>query len=356
MKLRLLYVLCIVFLGNMLLAQNKKDSLPKKDTLPAFFGISHTPGLNWGILNITGNSDGKLKYDFDVNSLTSIEGNAGIRKIGLRFGVSAYLDNNLAGKIYQYSGYLSLKNYWIRIQKSEISGTTFWEGQLPAGFSPYQKFSYNYFNIDLLRTSKSPNKYRPEPFMGWYWGLSYSSLGFPLKISTLTTPGGRENQIFGVSAYDSLFSLNFYSIGFGFDLLRQLCMSQGKSGAGKNGKAMRFAMYASTQDKIGFGKGKLTNHAVRMGEALNPGKKMVPHEFLSVVTHYSLSVGFRYYYDFKPVFLIIAAGYELEGASVLSFGGAADTNTDLGFDANFFYINHGASLKLFVSWSGLKRK
>lgn len=356
MTFRLLCIVCIVFCGQFLLAQNKKDSLPKKDTLPAFFGISYNPGLNWSILNITGNSEGTLKYNFDVNALTSIEGNTGIRKIGLRFGVSAYLDNNFAGKIYQYSGYLSLKNFWIRIQKSKIAGTSYWEGQLPVGFSAYQKFSYNYFNIDLLRTSKSPNKTRPEPFMGWYWGLSYSSLGFPLKISTLTTPGGRENQQFGISAYDSLFTLKFYSIGFGFDLLRQLCMSQGRSGMIKSQSARRFAMYAATQDKIGFGNGKLSSHAARMAEALNPGKTMVPYEFLSVVTHYSLSVGFRYYYDFKPVFLVIAAGYELEGASVINFGGAADTDSDLGFDANFFYLNHGASLKLFVSWSGFKQK
>lgn len=325
-----------------------------KDTIPTFFGVSYIPALNWNVFNIT-NDDGKfLKYKFDLNSQSSFEGNFGFQKIGLRLGLSANMEDNLIGKAYKYGGYIGIKNYWLRIQSSKVSGTIYWSGDVPdpAIYHITHNFTNEYFTIDLLKTSRGPNKSQYNNSMGFYWGVGYTSMGFPLKISTLTTPGGRENQVFGIPAYDTLFKAKFYTACFGFDLLRQLSMSGGKQGLTPGSAPKRFAMYASTQDKIGLGPGELSNYGESMAEALNPGKTFVGKKGVAALVHYSLSLGFRYYVPVKPVFLVFAAGYDFEGAAVVDYGGAADTNTDLGYDANFFYLNHGVSFKLYISWIG----
>ena len=115
---------------------------------------------------------------------------------------------------------------------------------------------------------------------------------------------------------------------------------------------MRFGIYAATQDKIGFGSSELSKHAKEMGEALNPDKTMVDLKAFSTSVNFSLSAGFRYIIFYKPVFLVFAVGYDLEGAGIVTFGGAADTSSDLGYNPDFLYLNHGLSFKLYMSWVG----
>ncbi|RPH34110.1 MAG: hypothetical protein EHM93_01775 [Bacteroidales bacterium] len=354
MKLLNAAILILLFLlPSALIAQSKKD------TIPTFFGVSYIPAMKWKVFNLN-NDDGKvLNYKFNVNSQSSVEGNFSFNKIGIRLGFSANIENNFIGKAYQYGGYIGIKSFWLRMQSSKVSGTAYWTGEpLPSGYMNEFNFSNKYFNIELLKTSKAYKHMAGGPsvnsMLGTYWGVGYTSMGFPIKISTLTTPGGRENQKFGKPAYDTLFTAKFYSACFGFDLLRQLCMTKGEFGSIPGKPAKRFGMYASTQDKIGFGPGKLSNYGVSLAETLNPGYTAVTSKFFSTIVHYSLSVGFRYLVKVRPVFLILAAGYDLEGASIINFGGAADTNTDLGFESSFFFINHGVSLKIYMSWIGNK--
>lgn len=68
----------------------------------------------------------------------------------------------------------------------------------------------------------------------------------------------------------------------------------------------------------------------------------------------STSVGFRYYIKAQPVFFLFAFGYDVEYSAVINFGGAADTNKDLGYETVFFYLNHGVSFKIYISWIGNK--
>ncbi|NOU19368.1 MAG: hypothetical protein HOO91_17570 [Bacteroidales bacterium] len=351
----------IVLFSVALIVPTSLFSQSKKDTLPAFLGVSYIPALKWKVFNLN-DDDGKyLKYKFDINSQSSFEGNFALRRIGLRFGLSANVENNLVGKAYKYGGYINLKNYWLKLQSSEVSGVFTWSGQLPStdGYFTSRKFSNKYFTVELIKTS---NMYKHmaggavmNRILGTYWGVGYTSMGFPMKFSTLVTPGGREHQKFGIPAYDTLFTAKFYSACFGFDILRQLCLTGGKLGSIPGRPAMRFGMYASTQDKIGFGTGKISDYGVNMAEALNPGKTFVKSNSFTALVHYSLSVGFRYYKNAGPVFLLFAAGYDLEGAAIMGFGGAADNNTDLGYDSSFFFINHGVSFKLYISWMGNKK-
>lgn len=335
----------------------------EKDTLPAFIGISYVPSLNWKVSFINHKTLGKpLSLKFDMSSMSSYEGNFGIRKIGLRMGISAQTENNLIGKAYKWGGYLGFRSFILKLQKSKISGTLTWNKDvnplLFPGFIKSQKFSNEYFNIDLVKVTKKKRyidgKWVVDPMesqMGFYWGIGYTSIAYPIEISTLVTEGGRENQKFGYPAYDPKYSVKSYNIGFGFDLLRQLCLTGGRYGLTPGKPAMRFGVYAITQDKVGFGPGKITDYGVRMGEALNPGKIAVTDKFFNVMLHYTLSLGFRYYYRTGPAAFIFAAGYDFEGAAMTPFGGAADTNKDLGFDFGNYFFNHGVSFKLLIAFN-----
>lgn len=342
----------LLTIPNFLFCQNKKD------TLPAFIGISYIPSLKWKVFNVTKADGNFLSYKFDINAQSSFEGNFAIRPIGIRLGLSANVDNNMVGKAYKWGGYIGFRNVWIKLQRTQISGSVHWSGATPPGFSRDFKFSNDYFTIDLIKAS---NAYKhmaggasANKILGTYWGIGYTSMAFPLKISTLKTPGGREHQKFGIPAYDTLFKAKYYTASFGFDILRQICLTSGNSGIIPGKPAAKFGIYASTQDKIGLGPGEHSKHAIRMAEALNPGLKFVKPRGISALVNYNLSVGFRYTVKLKPVFMIFAMGYDFEGAAITNFGGAADTNKDLGYESNFFYLDHGVSFKFYLSWIGNK--
>ncbi|PKP38579.1 MAG: hypothetical protein CVT98_04980 [Bacteroidetes bacterium HGW-Bacteroidetes-15] len=331
----------------------------KRDTIPPFIGVSYIPSRSWFVHHITTNDGDFLKYNFRGTSMSSYEGSFGIKSIGMRFGVSAEVDDNIIGKVQRYGGYLGLKGFWLKLQGGSVAGSVNWLGELPPGFSDYYSFNNKTFSIELLRnfTKKRyiDGKWQVSEFesqYGFFWGIGYQTFAMPVKVSTLITEGGRVNQQLGVPAYDTNFSAKYYTIGAGFDLLRQLSLSGGRFGLVSGVPPMRFALYASTQDKLGFGSSQLSDHAKAMGEALNPDKTMVDTKGFSYGGFYYLSVGFRYLIYAKPVFIILATGYDLEGAGIINFGGAADTNVDLGYDTNMFYVNHGVSVKIYVSWVG----
>jgi hypothetical protein len=233
---------------------------------------------------------------------------------------------------------------------------------LPVGYYKTRTFNNNYFNIELLKTSKMYKHMggggevvlNVNRTLGTYWGIGYTSFGFPIKMSTLITPTNSKVPISGIPAYDTLFTTKFYTASIGFDMLRQLSMTGGRVSTTPGKRAKPFGMYASTQDKIGFGSGTISNYGKSMAEALNPGHTITKSKGFTTLIHYSLSVGFRYYKIIKPVFILCSIGYDLEGASIINFGGMTNTDKDLGYETNYFYLNHGMSFKLYISWVGNK--
>jgi hypothetical protein len=359
MSKKIILILVLVSsIATTIFPQSSKKKV--RDTIPAFIGISYIPKLNWKVSSINYDNGNFFKYKFYENSQSSVEGSYGISKIGLRFGFSANIENNFVGKIYRYGGYVSVRNYWLKMQNSKISGITYWSGPLPPSnprFLSHFKFTNNYFNVEILRTSNL-SKYSPfsqfSEIMGIYLGVGYTSMDLPVKISTFTTTGGKENQISGIPAYDTLFTAKFYTLCFGGDGLRGLLMTNGKKGAISGRPAMRFAMYCITQGKLGFGRSNISDYGVKMAEALNPGKTLVDSKTTSYLFQDFLSLGLRYYYNVKPVFLVFAVGYDLEGALIVNFGNNATTNSKLSYDTSFFYLYHGVSFKIYMSWIGNK--
>jgi hypothetical protein len=331
-------------------------SQEKKDTIPPFIGITYQPIIKWHVFGISDGKGGDLTYTFNMNSATTYEGS--FRIDGLRIGLSAQIEDNLVGKVHRWGGSVGLKNYWIKLQSVKMSGAVDWNGELPPGFLQHLDFNTTFFSIEILKTVNKKRyidgSWQVQPVesnMGFYWGLGYMSVALPIKLRTLIEPETSEYPIFGYSAYDSLFKAQFYTACFGFDLLRQLCFTGGKNGLSPNTPPSRFGVYASTQDKIGFGQGKVSRYGVAMAEALNPGYSVTKDKYFSVAVDYHLSLGFRYLFRPKPFFVIAATGYDLGGAMVACFNGNK-THTDLNVSPETFLIHHGVSFRLLVSYIG----
>lgn len=322
-----------------------------KDTLPAFVGIWYVPKLSWFVHYTQHSAIGKpLTVDFKTSSMMSVEGNFAIRHIGLRLGLGAQFENNIISKAYRWGGYLGFKGYWLKIQGSNIAGTLHWSGELPPG-SYYNQldFSNSYFNIDLLKNFKWKSG-ADEEKMGFYWGFGYTSMGFPVEIATLTTEGNpAEDMKFGKPVYDPLYKIKSFNLSGGFDMLRYLCQTGAKHGVIPGMPPMKLALYAATEDRIGFGSGKLTSYSINMAEALNPGREVSSPNSFNVNVHYFLSVGLRYYVKTGPSLMVFAVGYDLEGTAFFPFGYNANNSDDLGLDFTGVLFNHGVSLKLYLA-------
>lgn len=225
------------FITFLLLAFIAQNALSQSEgyTIPPFLGITFIPSLNWYANNPTTIHNDKLKYNFDQTTLSSYEGSFGIRSIGMRVGLSAQVDDNLIGKIQRYGGYIGLRGFGLKFQGTKMSGSVNWLGQEPPSFTNYHAFSNSHFTVDLLKSFKKKRyidgEWKLDPLennMGFYWGIGYTKISLPVLMSTLTTPGGRENQIYGVPAFDTLFMAKYYTLGAGFDMLRQFCLTAGK--------------------------------------------------------------------------------------------------------------------------------
>ena len=341
---------------------NQSLNAQDRDTLPAFITYSYIPVLKWKVMHISNLLEAPsskyyvkqyLDYSFNRNAQSSIEGNFGIKRIGLRMGVSADMDNNLIGKASKYGGYLGFKNFWLRLQTGNIAGTVNWTGENLGGFLTTYRFSGKYTNIELLKTSgmykHMAGGAQQNKHLGTFYGFGYTTLSIPFEFETTVTPGGRENQVYGTPFFDPNFKLNFYTFIVGWDMLRQFCLTGGRFGLVRN-PAPRFGMYLNFNDKFGFGTGTLSDIGTNNAHAQNPGYTLAKTKSFTFWSGGNMSVGFRYFYSNKKFFILSAVGYDVEGFFLLG-GPAADTNTDLGYEVMPFILNHGFSFKVSIAYN-----
>ena len=338
MKNYYLYFLLFLIYSNQLFSQ---EEIPKsQDNTPFFLGVSYVPSNSWGVYSIIGQKQ-FLKYDFDANSMSTWEGSISGKKIPIKLGVNAQFEDNLVGKMSKYSGYLGFKRTFIRIQTGKISGAANWTGNATP-ISPEFSFNYRYTNIDLLVNIKK--MFSNTGFIGF----GYTSLKVPIQVNTLKTLTDQAHQKYAVPVFDKEFSIKAYSFLFGFDLMRSEAILK-KSPFGGTSKP-GFGFFAATQDKFGLGMSYLSDEAILNAESVNPGLKSVGGNLFSALVEYQGSMGLKWSTKIGQSMLIIGVGYEISGAMVANFSGAAKHPSDLGYDPSLFYYRHGIIFRSFFSW------
>lgn len=331
---RYCFALALVLFSSSSIDAQERDQSEQR-YVPFFVGVSTIPSNGWGVNSVIGQKQW-LKYDFNATSLTTYEGIITGRRIPFKLGVNAQFENNPIGKIHRFAGYLGLKRTTLRIQTGSMQGDARWSGAdiptLPDTFS----FDNKYVNIDLL--------YHPKKVGAFgYIGIGYTSMRLPIQLNTLITSGGRENQDYGAAVFDADFRVKMYSFLFGFDLINtEVFDLQQRKG---------FGVFIATQDKVGFGPGLVSEGAEDAAELMNPGRTSVGRNLFSGLVEYNLSLGPKYSFDIGRAKMIIAAGYEIAGATIFVFGGAASASSELGYDPSFNYWRYGFVFKAYLRFS-----
>lgn len=185
---------------------------------------------------------------------------------------------------------------------------------------------------------------------GFFYGFGYTTLSIPIEFEAMVTPGGRENQVYATPFFDPNFKSSYYTLLFGYDMLRQLCLSGGRFGL-LSSPAPRFGMYASNNNKFGLGPGTLSDIGINNAHAQNPGYTLAKTKSLMIWDGMNFTKGFRYYYANRKFFLLAAVGYDLELFILSEIGSFAETNTDLGYDCDPFILDHGFSFKVCIAYN-----
>ncbi len=297
------------------------------NSLSAWVGINYIPLSKWSFSGVvSGNRD--IEYDMEATKFTSYETNIHYKPADISIGGNINVEDNVIGKIEKAFGYIGYKNTFIRYSSGTIRGEAHWKGTLAPKMESNFSFNNPYRGIDFLYTFDGRGSL--------YVGLGYTYLEAPLEISTLVTPGGKENQTEGVPVYDKSFKVKVYSFVFGFDNLHN-----GSAGLG---------FFVSAQDKVGFGQGRMSDSTVRSAEYLNPGHELTDTTPVLAYVENDSSIGISYKYMTGDFTFIVAVGYNLVLSTVFTFGAAAEEASDLGYDASYESFRHGVIFKAIAMW------
>lgn len=279
-----------------------------------------------------------LENDFKTTSFTKVEGSIAHRKWGLSAGVNAELDDNAVGGFSRASGYLGIRQLHLRVQSGRLAGTSRYSGPLATGQAAELDFETRFSHVDLLRyMKKSP----------LYIGLGYTSFQQPTEVATLVTPGGKQNQKNATPVFDPEYKAKIYEFLFGFDTFAGSVI-QGEMMIPKSKKG--FSMYFASEDRVGFGKGKVSDTAVRAAEELNPGTRVTAQNLTTGWVEFDGNIGISWSMELKSFMLSLGAGWDLLLAQAFSFGGAAENAGELGLDPGTSYLRHGPAFRCYARW------
>ena len=307
-------------------------------------GVDYLPHVVWSfpsLLNPHGTDD--IDYDMDATGFTSYETNVRIKKLNMALGLNAVVEDDLVGEVDRYAGYIAIKNIFFRYAQGSIKGTADWKGTLAPGMA--STFDYDHpvrsYEINYLFNDNGPDQ--TGMTMGWYAGVGYTTMKAPLEIHTLVTPGGKENQVYGVPVYDTSYEMEAFCIQFGFDnMMGEIAKGRIKPGAVK--------FFAHAQDTMGFGKGTMGSDSVAYAEALNPGRTFVDRKSFITYLQNDSTMGFFWAPSLFRGHGVVALGYNLNFSCIISFGGAAEDATELGYDASYGLLRHGPQLRVYATW------
>ncbi|GAB6097107.1 hypothetical protein JCM14469_33610 [Desulfatiferula olefinivorans] len=309
------------------------------DIIQSVVGVDTLPHVVWSFpsfLNPHGTDD--IDYDMDASSFTSYTANVRINKIQASLGLSAVIDDEVIGEVDRYTGYLAVKNIFARYSLGTIRGTADWTGTLATGMPAAMAYDHDVTSYELNYLFNS------DKTMGWYVGLGYTTMTVPIEIHTMTTPGGKENQVYGVPVYDNGYEADLYCFQFGFDTM----MGEMAGGLIQPGTVKFFA---HAQDSIGFGRGTVSPESAAWAEELNgPGRTFEDRESFVAYLQNDSTMGFFWAPSLLGGHGVLALGYNLNFCFLATFEGAAEHADELGYDASYGMLRHGPQFRLYATW------
>ena len=325
-----------------------KDSL-----IDSFIGVTYIPKATWTYPKFLNYEKDSLALNIEKNSFTTYDANVRFNKIQTVLGLSAITDENtISGKIHRFSGYIGLKKMYFRLMRGKVAGSGVWNTTLATGMPKNFNFDSSISSYDALYSfgefnpqgtpSGNPND-PPIMHMGAYLGIGLTKGEVPATIRTLITTGGKINQKYGKFVYDKDYSFSAVSFLFGFDTITGTILADGIVPG-------TIQPYFSCYDRIGFGKGTVSDESVRYAEELNPGKTFVDKKATLAYLENNSSIGASWVPSFLKGKAIMAVGYNLFFNSIMPLSGAAETSTELGYDATIGMLRHGPEFRIFAIW------
>jgi hypothetical protein len=306
-------------------------------------GVDVMPRVEWSfpsLLNPHGTDE--MDYDMEATGFTSYSTNVRFKKINATLGLNAVVEDDFVGDVDQFAGYVAVKNIFFRYSLGKIRGTGKWTGTdnvLPRSF----EYDHDVKSYEINYMFGKKDGESPDMNMGWYAGIGYAALTVPIEIHTLTTPGGKENQVYGVPVYDDAYEVKAYCAQFGFDTMMG-------DMAGGNVKPGTVKFFGHGQDTLGFGSGEISPESVAYAETLNPGRTFVDRKSFVGYLQNDTTMGVYWAPSILGGHGVLALGYNINFSMVVTFEGAAEEATELGYDASFGTFRHGPQFRVYATW------
>jgi hypothetical protein len=313
-------------------------------SIQSVIGVDYMPHVAWSFpsfLNVHGTDE--MDYEMEATGFTSYSTNVRFKKINATLGLNAVVQDDLVGDIDQFAGYVAVKNIFFRYSLGSIKGSADWTGTLATGMPRRFEYDHDVTSYEINYMFKGKGDGNPDMNLGWYAGIGYAGLKVPIEIHTLTTPGGKENQVYGVPVYDDAYEVKAYCAQFGFDTM----MGDMASGSIKPG-TIKF--FAHGQDTLGFGSGEISPESVAFAEDLNPGRVFVDEKSIVGYLQNDTTMGFFWAPSLLGGHGVVAIGYNINFSMVFTFSGAAEEATELGYDASFGTFRHGPQFRVYATW------
>jgi hypothetical protein len=288
------------------------------------------------------NFNDNLSMDFDNTAFTRVEGTLCEKKFGLSAGVNVDLDNNEIGEVNRITGYLGIKKLYLRMQTGRLRGKATWEGENPAWQEDTVAFDNTFNHVDLIYWLQPKKMATPL-----YFGIGYTSLEMPVEMRTMTTPGGKENQVLGKPVFDPDYSGKFYDLLFGLDTFASSMLYEDSLEAKMKKKG--FAIFFATEDRAGLGQAKVGEDALIAAEELN-GLPPVDDKLLSAWVEYNVSLGLSWTGRLGRAKFSVGAGYEFMGAIAMAMDGGVSSPTELGLDPQAGLMRYGPIFRAYARW------
>lgn len=280
----------------------------------------------------------KMSIHMDETATTTYEGDLFFRKLKLKIGLDADVDNNFVGKLNRFMGYINYSGFTLRVQTSELRGTAYWTGDMVGNMTSQCSFDNRFVSVDLLH-------YR-ENDKSSYIGIGYTSYQLPVQLDCLTYSNSKgEVWWANGSVYQPDMAFHIYSFLFGFDTLRGAFEK-----SGMYGQMQGFGFWAATQDRFGGGLSYISDEAKQWVEEEN-GLPLWSAEQIAMVVDYFLTLGVQWVGDLGPTRLGVGLGFNLGGQLVtcITPKGTVDS-THVDASPSVYLFHYGPILTGVVSW------